>query len=136
MILDVSSKKLSSLFPLSSFTLSEIILLRGFMMTQENYEIKKQKSLEYYYNHREEVLKKQTERWKKKYREDSDFREKRQFRDKSRIGKKNLKEKECVKCKTKEDLQRHHLDYKDHKNIIIVCRKCHNQLHKKEKVTL
>jgi 5-formyltetrahydrofolate cyclo-ligase len=46
----------------------------------------------------------------------------------------NIKKVECQFCKSKEKLEYHHLKYElDTKEIIILCRKCHVNTHKKEK---
>jgi RecA-family ATPase len=92
------------------------------------------KSLAYYYKNKEKVLKYQTERWKKKYQTDEKFRKKRQFRDKSRIIFDKLQKLEgmCINCGTNKDLQRHHQNYEDY-NYIIVCKKCHDEIHRKLK---
>jgi len=90
------------------------------------------KSLEYYYQHREKVLAYQKKRWKIKYATDENFRAKRQLRDLSRNdahGRKiNLSGEYCRQCGNNKNLQRHHPNY-NNISYIILCRKCHNQLH-------
>jgi hypothetical protein len=94
-------------------------------------EEKRKKALEYYYKNRDKVLMYQKARWKKKYQNDIQFRQKRQFRDKTRILTKfeNIQNKECTLCDSPIDLQRHHFDYSNPLNFVIVCRNCHNQIH-------
>lgn len=41
--------------------------------------------------------------------------------------------KECVLCKSKKNLVRHHLDYYNPQLIMIMCRKCHANWHKNSK---
>jgi len=87
------------------------------------------KQKEFYYKNRNKILKRQTKLWIKKYKNNLDFRKKRQFRDKSRWKyDKNLFNKICYFCFSKKDLQRHHLNYED-LEYIILCRRCHNNLH-------
>lgn len=88
------------------------------------------KALEYYYKNREKVLKYQSERWKRKYKEDPEFRAKRQLRDKTRIvyGKQTKLVGKCSNCDNEENLQRHHPSYKSIE-FIILCKKCHDDLH-------
>lgn len=86
------------------------------------------RSLNYYYQNRDEVIKKQTALWKKKYALDESFRKKRQFRDKS-IKRITLVEQRCEVCDTENDLHRHHPNYEDYENVMILCRPCHNDVH-------
>ena len=99
-------------------------------MTYKNKEDRNRSSLAYYYRNREKVLKYQKKRWKMKYKTDIKFREKRKIRDLSRrVNGINTKiNAPCSKCGSLEDLQRHHHDYTNIEHII-VCRKCHNQIH-------
>ena len=101
-------------------------------MPYKNYNDRKKKSLEYYYNNKEKVLTYQKKRLEEKRKTDPNFIKKRAIRDQSRNkkggGKDNLKNKSCEECGTNEDLQRHHENYKS-LNIIILCRNCHNKLH-------
>lgn len=39
---------------------------------------------------------------------------------------------ECIKCGSKEQLQRHHLDYNKPLEVVILCRLCHNEEHEKK----
>ena len=63
------------------------------------------------------------------------MRDKKINRDKDNFRKRtshkfSLNGKECIKCGTSFDLQRHHLNYENHKEFEILCRKCHNLIHK------
>ena len=84
---------------------------------------------ERYYNNKELILKQQIERKNKRYKEDKEFRDKDNFRKRT-SHKFSLNGKECIKCGTSFDLQRHHLNYENHKEFEILCRKCHNLIHK------
>jgi len=104
-------------------------------MPYKSSDQRRKKSLEYYYKNKEKVLSYQKARLKKKYQEDPAFRKKRQLRDKSRMNKgkmDNLKKDVCCICSSSENLQRHHPSY-DNTEFIIVCRKCHNNIHNKNK---
>jgi len=50
------------------------------------------------------------------------------------ISKKELRSKpsNCELCDIKIDLQLHHIDYDNKWNVLILCRKCHRYLHRKE----
>lgn len=61
------------------------------------------------------------------YVENADFKIKRQLRDKSRKSKSKLLG-ECKKCGSTNDLHRHHPSY-DSTYFVVLCRKCHNELH-------
>jgi hypothetical protein len=39
----------------------------------------------------------------------------------------------CNFCGSKTDLEMHHLSYDESKNVILLCRKCHRELHRKQK---
>jgi hypothetical protein len=97
---------------------------------------KKRTSLDYYYEHKKEVLNYQIKRWSKKYAGDSAFQEKRRLRDKSRMDVKgkmlNLQGCVCSMCGSGEDLQRHHPSYSS-TDFIVLCRGCHNKVHEEIK---
>ena len=84
------------------------------------------------FKNREKILKEQSKRWSKKFKENIDFRKRRYFRDTSR-RKYNKKLFQCLNCGSKKDLQRHHPNYVDLFSVIL-CRKCHNKLHKNWKL--
>jgi ElaB/YqjD/DUF883 family membrane-anchored ribosome-binding protein len=108
-------------------------------MPYKDYNKTKEQALKNYYANREQILKAQAERWKKKYQTNVKFRAKRVLRDKSRNNgkgkKESLAEKSCSVCGLTEDLQRHHPNYES-TDYIILCRKCHNELHSKLKESL
>jgi hypothetical protein len=97
-------------------------------MPYKNYEKQKENSRQRYIKKRKEILKYQIKRWIKKYKTDPIFRERKLFRGKSvkRFKLTNLK---CKLCETNKDLQRHHPDYNDPYIIIVLCRKCHTNIH-------
>jgi hypothetical protein len=100
-------------------------------MPYKDKEVGRRKALERYYSKREEILKYQDQRLRKKYATDPIFRAKRQLRDKSRMSggdMTNLFNEECSECGSKIDLHRHHPDYTS-TNFIILCRGCHNTTH-------
>lgn len=45
-----------------------------------------------------------------------------------------LKNKKCKTCGTKGDLQRHHEDYSKPLDVIILCRGCHDQVHRGDSI--
>ncbi len=94
-----------------------------------DYERTKEGALNYYYKHREEVLKKQNIRMMKRYHSDPEF--KRIYNIRKATGHKfPLKDEVCVECKTSENLQRHHLRYTTKReDFIVLCRTHHNLLH-------
>ena len=70
-------------------------------------------------------------KWAKKHYEKNKEKKKINARDYPRCIK-EIKKVECEKCKSKENLEYHHVTYDKKKNIIIVlCRKCHKFLHRK-----
>lgn len=97
-------------------------------MPYKDYEKQKQNALNRYYNKREEILKYQKDRLKMKYRTDPEFRKKRALRDKSRKPLRKIKGK-CRLCESVWDLQRHHPNYEE-TYFVILCRACHNLIHK------
>jgi hypothetical protein len=69
------------------------------------------------------------------YQNNPEYRAKRQVRDKSRINGSdmdNLYGEQCSLCGSQSDLQRHHPDYSS-TDFFIVCRQCHNRIHREEK---
>ena len=59
------------------------------------------------------------------------------LRDKTRMDTKKAidcgiikKPKKCSSCGIRRKLDVHHLDYKDHLNVIWFCKKCHHRWHK------
>jgi len=87
------------------------------------------KSLEYYYKNRTKVLKKQIAYKSKRYKENKLFHIKVNIRQITSHSI-SLENKRCSICNSNKDLQRHHEDYSNPLDIIILCRKCHNKLHK------
>ncbi len=72
----------------------------------------------------------------KKYLQDPEKHEKYIQRQRDYFKFKNILKtiyKECSKCGSKENLEMHHLTYKNPtiKDIMILCRKCHKVLHRK-----
>lgn len=86
----------------------------------------------YYHKNKNKVLPQQIKYKMQRYKQDSKFHKLDNIR---KIATHNipLDNKKCANCKTKNDLQRHHPDYTKPKQVIILCRKCHNNLHEKEK---
>lgn len=100
---------------------------------QKNYEkhsekIRKQ-NLEHYHKHQGEIVKKQIEYKQKKYLNDPVFKNKDNIRKYS-AHTISLKDKECEICKSNKDLHRHHETYDNKSKVRILCRRCHNQIHK------
>ena len=78
------------------------------------------------------MLKQQSDAWTKRYHNNPEFKKKCQFRYKT-VKLVSLKDKVCSKCGSNNDLHRHHINYDNIKNFIILCRNCHNRLHKELK---
>lgn len=89
----------------------------------------KERSLKYYYRNRKQVLKKQILYKTNKYKTDPIFHEKDNIR-KLATHHISLKDKRCEICLTYKDLQRHHPDYSEPLKVIILCRNCHNSIHR------
>lgn len=52
-------------------------------------------------------------------------------RDSASLRQKIITERKCCEnCSSTIKLQLHHLDYSENNNIILLCRKCHDNLHK------
>ena len=103
-------------------------------MPYKDYEQRKKRSLEYYYENRQKVLEYQKSRWMRKYNEDPEFRKLKRLRTRSKKIYGDMVS--CQECGSTQNLQRHHPDYNDTK-IIVLCRLCHTQLHnalKREKL--
>ena len=96
-------------------------------------------SLKYYYNNKETCLQrmgkyrnkeKDNERNRLKfnrlYKEDAEFKKKKLLRGKHQYS---VKKEFCVKCRSKENLQIHHLDYDKLDEFEVLCRKCHREVH-------
>ena len=86
------------------------------------------KAKEYYYKNRKKVLSRQIAYKMKMYKTDLSFRKKDNIR-KLATHSISLKNKLCLKCGINKDLQRHHPDYSKPLEVIILCRKCHNNIH-------
>ena len=104
---------------------------------KESYQRRKEKVLRdakvYYKENKEEYNKRCTNYQNKKYKDDSAFRELILFRHRT-VNLIPLDGKSCVNCGSTENLNRHHLSYDDPTNIIILCRKCHNLVHKTKNI--
>lgn len=59
------------------------------------------------------------------------YSEKELVRQKARNSIKNVEK--CEKCDGKDNLERHHLDYKKPLSVNILCSKCHKKLHNNNK---
>ena len=70
-------------------------------------------------------------RWKKAHRHDSEFRKKEYARGVA--WRAEISVIECIKCGSKEQLQRHHLDYNKPLEVVILCRPCHIREHKERR---
>ena len=112
----------------------DTLLLAYFRSRQDKNKYLKHKqnilkrNIEYYHQNRDKIIQKQTELWKSKYAFNEQFRKKRQFRDKT-IKKVKLYDKNCENCGSPEDLHRHHPNYQNFNDYIILCRGCHNNIH-------
>jgi hypothetical protein len=101
---------------------------------EKNRERINKKSLKYYHKHKEKVLEYQINRLEKLKKEDDKIRKKYNLRKIAQLHF-SLKGKKCSLCGNDKDLQRHHKDLENNpRDILIVCRKCHNKLHKTLKV--
>ena len=87
-----------------------------------------EKSLKYYHNNKEKVLKKQIAYKKRMYQENKIYHNKDNIRKFSSHNI-SLENKRCEICNSNNDLQRHHEDYSKPLDIKILCRKCHNKYH-------
>ena len=83
---------------------------------------------EYYQDNKEGMIKKQVKYQKKKYKEDEDFRRILRLRRMTAQLSGSLEGKSCINCNSIENLQRHHPSY-DSYDCVILCRKCHQDLH-------
>ena len=83
---------------------------------------------EYYQNNKEKIIKKQTVYQMKKYKEDEEFRRLLRLRRMTAQLSGSLEGKSCINCNSTENLHRHHPSY-DSYDCIILCRKCHQDLH-------
>ena len=74
-------------------------------------------------------------RYLKKYMEDVENHKKYLIRQNDYKFRKELINffKKCQECGSKDHLEMHHIDYFKDKDIIILCRKCHRHLHRKNK---
>jgi len=99
---------------------------------QKNTSKKIKSVLRYYYKHRDKILKYQINRLERLKKINPLIRDKYKIRIKSRCLY-PLETSKCQVCSSTKDLQRHHRDYKNPKDILILCRKCHNNLHRAAK---
>jgi len=83
---------------------------------------------EYYQEHKGEYAKRQSKYQKDKLKNNPEYRRKFRLRQMSRQISGSLKGKSCINCNSTEDLHRHHPSY-DSYDFIILCRKCHQDLH-------
>lgn len=65
----------------------------------------------------------------RRYRQDPEFNKKKSIVTRDRYRWRN-KRKECKKCKSKKNLEIHHITYfNDPNEIIVLCRPCHRAIH-------
>jgi hypothetical protein len=97
----------------------------------KNKEKRKKQQAEYYEKNKEKLKQKMRE-WGKANRnymeEYHQDKERKKIRMLSRYKFRNSKE-ECSVCETKENLELHHIKY-TRDDIVVVCRKCHCEIHK------
>ena len=55
---------------------------------------------------------------------------KRRSRD---YSKHHIKGNTCQKCSSKENIERHHINYRQPNDVIFLCKKCHRKIHRKVK---
>ena len=86
-------------------------------------------SLKYYYNHKKEIIEYQIARIERLRKENPEFHKKYNIRHNSchRIS---LRKKICEICKERKAEHRHHPNYSKPKEIVLVCKSCHDKIHK------
>lgn len=106
--------------------------------TDDAIEGRREWSRRYYYLHPNKYKTKQSKEYirdyMKNYIKNSENHRKFLIRQKDRFAlRKKLLETQgfCQLCGSKENLEIHHKSYDETKNIMLLCRKCHRQLHRK-----
>lgn len=105
--------------------------IKRYMDTNEFKKRKKEHDKKYYEKNKDKIRersRKTRNEWHKKYKQTKIGKLKHRTREYSRIHKQ--KDDRCFHCGSKENLHFHHTNY-EKKEGITLCRKCHNQTHKR-----
>ena len=77
-----------------------------------------------------EKIKRNKNKWRKENYEKNKFKDEARRKGRNSI---TLNNKHCIICGSTKYLQRHHQDYTKPYDVIIVCAKCHTNIHREER---